>query len=126
MASNVYNDKQYDLTFDEQDKIRRRLEIKNKLKAEYVRKYHDPFMSIQQQIAKDPAVERFLAMRKIGRLPNSPIPFRRFLHIMIVAFLPIPLYGFYYKYQVDEFNRKINSGELSYEDREFKRWNVGP
>ena len=124
--SNVYKDNQHDLTWEEQDRIKRRLDIKNKLKQEYVRKYHDPFLQIQRQIAKDPAVERFLAMRKTGRLPNSPLPFRYFARFLIVVFLPIPLYGLYYKRQVTELNRKVNSGKLPYEDREFKRWQCAP
>lgn len=82
-------DKQIDLPYLEQEKIYKRLELKNRLKAEGIRRRYDPFLQLKGVIFSDPAQERYSDMRKKGRLPGTPMRPGLFFQMLAVLFVPI-------------------------------------
>lgn len=114
------NDRQYDLSWAEQDKIRRRLELKQRLKEEGIRKRYDPFLQMKKEIFTDPAVDRYMDFRKTGRMPNTP--FKPKLFFTMLGILVVPIWGL--KMLIDweraPYLAGCASGDIPYEDRPLK------
>lgn len=95
-------DQQYDETWVEQDKIRRRLELKRSLKMESVQARYNPFFHIKDKPCLDPAIERYMDIRKKGRMPNAPFSPKLFFTISSVCILPIAVLA----YAMEVFERR--------------------
>ena len=113
-------DKQYDISWEEQDKIRRRLEIKDRLKQDGIRLRFDPFIQLKKQVYSDPAVERYMDMRKVGRLPNTPL--KPSIFFSILASLTLPVVAIYYvmKWERADYLRLCSTGDYPVEKIPFK------
>lgn len=113
-------DTQYDLSWEEQDKIRRRLDLKDRLKQEGVRKRYDPFLQIKKIIFDDPAVDRYMDLRKKGRMPHAPFHPKVFFGGL--AWLTVPLF---IGWRIVEWERApyiaaCESGDIPYSKRPGK------
>lgn len=82
-------DKQINLSWQEQDRIRRRLEIKDRLKQECIRQRWDPFRHMNKQVEQDDAILRYMDLRKKGRLPGAPMRPTYFFGGLAMLFVPI-------------------------------------
>lgn len=113
-------DTRYDLSWEEQDKIRRRLEIKNRLKEEGIRKRYSPFLSMKGEIFSDPAIDRYMDLRKRGRMPNTPL--KPVIFYGMVAFMVVPMTLIYYgmNWEIKDYHEGCASGEIPYEKRRSK------
>ena len=110
-------DTRYDLPWTEQDKIRRRLEIKQRLKQEGIRSRYNPFLHMQQKICVDPALDRYLDVRKRGRLPNTPMRPTLFYGMSICIFLPIYLLAKGAEWERKDYLQGCSDGSIPYRDR---------
>lgn len=105
-------DQQYDLSWEEQDKIRRRLELKKKLKIEGVNRRYNPFRMIDKIVFSDPANDKFMDIRKKGRLPGAPYGPKKFFSM--VALLVVPWYLLYkiIDYERRPWLERLKNGEV--------------
>lgn len=110
-------DKQYDLPWVEQDKIRRRLEIKDRLKQEAVRKKFDPFLQMKNKIYSDPAMDRYADLRKKGRMPGAPFKPQIFFGMIGLTIVPIILLGYSIEWERREFLEKCAAGDIPLSER---------
>lgn len=113
-------DQQYDVSWAEQDKIRRRLELKNRVKMEGIRKRYDPFLQMKKIIFNDPAVDRYMDLRKKGRMPGAPFGARLYFTLVGTTFLPIIAFHYIFKWERHDFLEKCASGDYPIEQRELK------
>lgn len=113
----VGTDQQYDLSWYEQDKVRRRLDLKYRIKQEGIRKRFDPFLQIKHEVYTDPAVDRYMDLRKKGRMPGAP--FGPKLFFTLVATTTLPLFAIYYimDWERRDFLRDCASGDYPMEKR---------
>lgn len=84
-------DKQYDVDWKEQDLIRRRQELKNRLKQEGIRKRFDPYLHIKKVLYSDPALEKYMDFRKKGRTPGGPFKPSLFFGFLAMWIVPISI-----------------------------------
>jgi len=113
-------DNRFDLPWSELDKIKRRLDIRYRLKDEGIRKRYDPFLQMKGVKFTDPAIDRYADLRKTGRQPGAP--FNPKLFYTLIAMLVIPYYTFY---KIADWERKpylegCASGDISYKERPNK------
>lgn len=113
-------DKQYDLSWEEQDKIRRRLELKDRLKLDGIKRKYDPFLTMKNHVYTDPALLRYNDLRKKGRMPGAP--FKPQIFFGMIGFIFIPMFVLY---QLAEWDRKpylerCASGDMPYSERRGK------
>lgn len=116
-------DKQYDLPWDEQDKIRRRLEIKDRLKQEGVRRRYDPFLQMKEKIYSDPAIDRYADLRKKGRVPGAPFKPQIFFGLIGVTVLPIIVFAKIITWERKEWLEKCAVGDIPLSERIGKALN---
>lgn len=114
------SDTQYDLSWEEQDKIRRRLEIKARLKQENVMKRYNPFHHMKGEPFVDPAVERYMDYRKKGRMPNVPLAPRLFFSYFAMIVVPIGVITYLTELERQPYLAKCESGDLPY----IERWGL--
>lgn len=110
-------DKQYNLSWEERDKINRRLELKHRLKLEGIRKKWDPFLQIKKVPFSDPAVDRYMDMRKTGRMPNAPFKPSLFFSLIGLVFIPFGLVSTVVYYNRRDFLQLCSTGDIPYKDR---------
>ena len=113
-------DTRYNVSWEEQDKIRRRLAIKDQLKQEAVRKKFSPYLALKGEIAQDPAVSRFMDLRKRGRLPNTPLHPKKFYAMIFAYLIPIVLLKEAVDYYRTPYLRAMEVGDIPYEERQGK------
>lgn len=113
-------DTRYDLPYEEQDKIRRRLEIKRRLKDENVRQRFNPFKMMKSEVLVDPAVERYMDIRKRGRLPNTPFRPTMFYGMAAFLFLPIIVATYVSNWERKPYLEGCEKGTIPYRDRKCK------
>lgn len=113
-------DQQYDLSWSEQDKIRRRLELKNRVKMEGIRRRWDPFHHIKGVVESDPAIDRYTDLRKKGRMPGAPFGPRLFFSLVGVTVLPIFIIHEIIKWERRDWLEQCASGDYPIEKREGK------
>lgn len=113
-------DHQYDESFEEQDKIRRRLELKQRLKVEGIRKRYDPFLQMKGILFSDPSIDRYSELRKRGRTPGSPMKASLFFGMMGFVTVPVYLLSLLYTWKRDPYLEKVASGEISYAEKPFR------
>lgn len=113
-------DTRYDLPWEEQDKIRRRLELKWRLKEEGVRERYSPFKQMRGEVMTDPAVDRFMDLRKRGRLPNTPFRPSSFYGIMATVLIPIVVMAYIGKWERADYLEGCKNGTIPYKDRKNK------
>lgn len=113
-------DKQFDLPWSEQDKIRRRLEIKDRLKQDGVRRRFDPFLAMKGVIYSDPAHDRYCDLRKKGRMPGAPLKPHVFFGMIASIFIPISFISYLVYQERVPWNAKVASGEIPYHERDGK------
>lgn len=82
-------EQQPNLSWQEQDKVRRRNEIRDRLKQECIRKRWDPFRHMNKIPETDPAIDRYMDLRKKGRMPGAPFKPSLFYGYMFLLFAPI-------------------------------------
>lgn len=116
-------DTRYDLPWVEQDKIRRRLEIKQRLKQEGIRARYDPFLQMEYKIFNDPAIDRYMDIRKRGRLPNTPMKPTKFYGYAATLFVPIYVLTKLIDWTRKEYLQGCQDGSIPYKDRKYR--NVG-
>lgn len=116
-------DKQYDLPWSEQDKVRRRLELKHRLKLEGVKKRYDPFLQIKEEIISDPAVDRYMDLRKKGRMPGAPFSPKIFFSLVGVTLVPIFVIAHLIEWERKDYLIACANGDLSVAKRR-KRENM--
>lgn len=115
-----YNqDKQWNLSVEEQDKVRRRAELQRRVKEEGIRKRWDPYRTMRREPFVDPAIERFVDLRKKGRCPNSPMPAKTFYKMLAFVFVPITLVSLAVHYERKDWLEGCKSGDIPYEKRPF-------
>lgn len=107
-------DKQYDENWIEQDKIRRRIELKLRLKEEGVRKRYDPFLQIKKVIFTDPATDRYADLRKKGRMPGTPMKPSLYFGMLGVLFIPIILLHRAVEWERQPYLKKRAEGDIPY------------
>lgn len=110
-------DTRYNLPWEEQDKIRRRLELKNHLKQENVTKRYSPYLSMKGEHFQDPAIERYMDLRKRGRLPNTPLRPSIFYTLFFILTVPIAAAGYIGTKEREKYLRGCETGEIPYADR---------
>lgn len=115
-------DKQFDLSWAEQDKIRRRLEIKNRLKAEGIDVRYSPLRHLKGEHFVDPATERYMDLRKKGRMPGAPFKPSMFFGIWGMIFIPFGIIWYCMEAERQPWLAKIASGELPVSEREGRRF----
>lgn len=113
----LFTDKQIDLNWKEQDKIRRRLEIKNRLKDEGIRRRFDPFGMVNRQHFVDPAHERYADLRKRGRMPGAPFRPGLFFGMVISVLGPMVLLSYLVKMERDPWRAAVERGDIPVEQR---------
>lgn len=117
-------DKQYDISWAEQDKIRRRLEIKHRLKAEGVRRRYDPFLQMKCELYQDPALDRYMDLRKRGRLPNTPLKPAIFFYMVGMLTVPVFILNWAIQSERTPYLERCASGDYPYEDRDGKTMGI--
>lgn len=110
-------DKQYDLSWEEQDKIKRRLEIKKRLKREVWVKKWDPFLQIAGVKFDDPANTRYMDLRKKGRMPGSPLSPYLFYSFFFWSFAPFVGLAALTHYERKSWLEDCASGKIGPEQR---------
>lgn len=110
-------DNQYYESPEEQDKVRRRIEIKNRLKKESVNLKYNPFRMMQKQLYQDPAVDRYLDMRKNGLTPSGAINRRLYFTYMGVFFGTIYVTTRLIAWERATNEQKFATGKIPYQDR---------
>lgn len=113
-------DQRYDLPHEEQDKIRRRIELRNRLKEEGIRRRYSPFLGLKNEAFQDPAVNRYMDFRKRGRLPNTPFKPSLFYGMVAFTVIPITLLVFAVEWERKDWKEGCESGAIPYEKRPFK------
>lgn len=113
-------DQQYDETWAEQDKVRRRKELKLRLKAESIRGRFNPFLHMKEIPFIDPAVERYCDLRKKGRMPNAPFSPKLFFTISSGVFIPIILLAYAMEWERRPYLEACAKGEYPIEKRYYK------
>uniref|UniRef100_A0A6G1SB19 NADH dehydrogenase [ubiquinone] 1 beta subcomplex subunit 4 n=1 Tax=Aceria tosichella TaxID=561515 RepID=A0A6G1SB19_9ACAR len=116
-------DTRYDLPHEELDKIRRRLELKRRLKEENVRQRYNPFKMMKSEPMTDPAVDRYMDLRKKGRLPNTPMRPTTFYGMAAALFLPIIGLTYLVEWERKDYLEGCEKGTIPY--RERKKRNEG-
>ncbi|KAG8182068.1 hypothetical protein JTE90_008604 [Oedothorax gibbosus] len=97
--------------------VKKRLKLKNALKAEFLRKFSDPHTT--DPIVFDPQIQRHYAMH--NTISERFIPtFKNWCTYMFSMVIPILVFAKIVKYKRDKTERAIRSGEMQYEDRIFK------
>lgn len=110
-------DQQYDESWYEQDKIRRRLALKYRLKEECIRKKFDPFLQMKGEIFTDPAVDRYMELRRRGRTPGSPMKPTIFFSLVALTFVPIFALAYGISWERRDFTKACETGDLPYDKR---------
>lgn len=111
-------DKQYDESWVEQDKIRRRQQLRERLKLENLEKRYSPFQHLEGILMTDPSVDRYAELRRYGRVPGAPWKPSLFFSLAAAVFLPIIAV-----YKVIEWERRdylagCANGDIPYEQRD--------
>lgn len=119
----IGTDKQYDLSWEEQDKIRRRLELKDRLKQDGIRRRYNPFFHMKGVLYSDPAVDRYMDLRKKGRMPNAPLRPSIFFSMAATVFIPIFGISYLIKWERSDYLRDCASGDYPLEKRMGKSIN---
>lgn len=114
------NDQQYDVSWAEQDKIRRRLELKHRVKLEGIIKKYDPFLQMKGIIFNDPAVDRYMDLRKKGRMPGAPFGAKLYFTLVGMTIIPIFLLRELFTWERRDYLEKCASGDYPLEKREGK------
>lgn len=109
-------DKQYDATWEEQDKIRRRLEIKDRLKQEGIRRKWDPYLHIKGEKFTDPALDRYADLRKKGRMPGTPLKPQVFFGLLSFVFVPIIFFWKASDWERGDMPKRRALGDIPYKD----------
>lgn len=107
------NDHIYE-TLEEQERIKKRAEIKAKLRREYIKKSTDPHRSNGGALF-DPAVQRFMSMNATVYDQFKPTVKNSFLYFGIMG--AIIGYAYLLYHSREALDRKCRSGELTYKDR---------
>jgi len=113
-------DRQYDISWEEQDKIRRRLAIKERLKQEYVRRKWDPFKQMKGEPVLDPAIERYMDLRKWGRLPGAPYKPSMYFSLLAGFWIPVALVMYAVNWERKDYLEKCSTGDYPYSKRRYK------
>jgi hypothetical protein len=113
-------DTRYDLPGDEIDKIKRRLELKRRLKEENVRQRFNPFKMLKSEPMTDPAVDRYMDLRKRGRMPNVPFKPTTFYGLVAVVCLPIIGLAYLADWERKPYLEGCEKGTIPYKDRKAK------
>jgi len=112
------SDQQFHESPQEMDKIRRRKEIRQRLKAEYNRLNYNPYKLAAHVEILDPSIQRFMAMKATTYQYWQPT-WRSFGLFASTTIIPIFLFGYYVNWQRNRFDQKCRSGEIPYEKRRF-------
>lgn len=113
-------DTRYDQPWPDVEKIKRRLELRYRLKEEGMRKRYDPFLQIKNVRFTDPAIDRYADLRKRGRNPGAPLKPKIFYTMFGIIFLPVIIVT---KLVIDERKPLLEayeSGDIPYKDRPNK------
>lgn len=114
------SDTRYNLSWEEQDKIRRRLELKKHLKEEGVRKRYSPYLQMKGELLQDPALDRYMDLRKKGRLPNTPMKPSAFYGMLALLIVPVVAAWKISEWETYWYKEGCKTGEVPYKDRLFK------
>lgn len=114
------NDQQYDESWTEQDKVRRRAELRRRLKMENIDKRYSPFRAMQGIKFQDPAVDRYSELRKYGRMPGAPLKPKIFFTLLGLTVVPIYALMKLIDWERRDFLKGMASGEIPYEQRQLK------
>lgn len=111
-------DQRFGRTREEIDLINRRRELRYRLKEEGMRKRYDPFIQLKVEPFSDPAFERYMDIRKRGRLPGTPLrPASFFGFVSFVFLLPYLI-----SLEVDRHRlpriAALKNGDIPFEERE--------
>lgn len=113
-------DQQYDETLKEQDKIRRRRELRARLKLENVNRKYNPFFHMKDVTYQDPAIDRYMDLRKHGRMPGSPWKPSKYFGTWLLIIGPIFVISKVVEWERKDWLQKVSSGEISYKERQGK------
>lgn len=113
-------DKQYDESWVEQDKMRRRREIRQRLKLDGINRRYNPFFHLKKKLYSDPAVDRYMDLRKQGRMPGTPFSPKLFFMINGCFFIPIIVIAKLIEWERTPYLKKCESGEIPYADMPAK------
>lgn len=111
------SDKQYDESWIEQDKVRRRAEIRRRLKLEAIERKYSPFKLDQGILYSDPAIDRYAELRKYGRMPGAPFSPKIFFTLLAVTFVPIIALGRVIHWERKDYLKQMANGDIPYELR---------
>ncbi|RWS04515.1 hypothetical protein B4U79_04276 [Dinothrombium tinctorium] len=110
-------DNQYDLSPYELDKIRRRREIRERLRHEFNKKYFNPYNSAYRVVPTDPMVQRFMAAR-VSFYDYWKPSWRSFFQWFGLQVAPVIVFTVLVTYERKNREKKYKSGEISYEERD--------
>lgn len=114
------SDQQYDESWIEQDKMRRREEIRRRLKMENVERRYSPFRQLQGILYQDPAIDRYAELRKYGRMPGAPFSPKIFWTLIASTFIPIFVVSELMRWERKDYLKAMANGDIPYEQRKFK------
>ncbi|KAI1294700.1 hypothetical protein HDE_05946 [Halotydeus destructor] len=110
---------QIDVSPDELDRMRRRREIRQRLQAEFNRKYYNPLKAVYNTDLMDPAVQRLMAART-ARYEHWKPSWKSFAVYFSCTFLPIIVYAKYLFYARGEKEKLYRAGLIPAKDRSAK------
>ena len=113
-------DTRYNLSWEEQDKIKRRLDIKARLKEEGIRRRYSPYLFMKDELFEDPAIDRYMDLRKRGRLPDTPMKPVIFYGMVALFVVPITIMYYVSKWERKDYLEGCASGDIPYEKRREK------
>ena len=113
-------DQQYDESWSEQEKIQRRMALKYRLKEECVRKKFDPFLQLKGELLVDPAIDRYMDLRKRGRTPGAPMKPQIFFTLVALVFVPIIGLTWAVNWERRDWEKSCEIGDLPYAKRRGK------
>ena len=110
--------KMFDESPEELDKMRRRYELRQKLKTEFNRFYYNPYNSAYGVAYVDPQFERYYAAR-FYRLEYWKPTFGTFIHFVATLIIPFLILNRFFQNEEDRYWNKTQSGELTYLNRKI-------
>lgn len=93
------------------------MEIKDRLKQECIRKRWDPFKHINRIPESDPAIDRYMDLRKKGRMPGAPYKPSLFYGYLAAIFLPMYVLRVIVHWERDPYIKKCEQGEIPSRDK---------
>jgi len=114
-------DKQFDVSPKEIENIKKRAQLREIAKREYLKQVTNPYRhgTGEGGYLFDPQIQRFMSM-KVTSYDYFKPGFRSFTKWFGVFIVPVLAYAYIMQRSRNEFEGKCRRGEISYRERRFK------